>query len=182
VDVYDGQWQPVSMPFRDPSLPHGYAPFGIRAIQNVILVTYALQDEDKEDDVPGPGHGFVDAYDHFGRLLARVASGGVLNSPWGLALAPADFGKFSSRLLIGNFGNGRIHAFGLMPHATSIGALTSCDGHPLVIDGLWAIDFGNDAAAGPHSTLYFTAGPDDEENGLFGSIAASTCSHRMGTH
>ena len=115
VDVFDSTLAPVHMPgaFTDPKLPAGYAPFGIRNIDGVIYVTYALQDSDAHDDVPGMGHGFVNAFDTAGTLLRRVASRGTLNSPWGLALAPGDFGKFSDNLLIGNFGDGRIHAYEL---------------------------------------------------------------------
>src|SRR5213594_3376487 len=113
VDVFDSHFSPVHMPglFTDPNLPPGYAPVGIRNLGGVIYVTYALQDEDKHDDVPGQGHGFVNAFDAAGVLIRRVASKGQLDSPWGLAMAPADFGRFSGELLVGNFGNGRIHAF-----------------------------------------------------------------------
>ncbi len=171
----------------DPKLPKGYAPFGIRNINGTIYVTYALQDEDAEDDVPGMGHGFVNAFDTAGTLLRRVASRGTLNSPWGLALAPGDFGKFSGNLLIGNFGDGRIHAYEL-PGTRSRGEsdeeddglgngeyrhrgmLHSAGGPPLEIDGLWGLSFGNGGTAGPTKELFFTAGPQDESHGLFGSI------------
>lgn len=175
VDVFDTNWTLVPGGFVDPNLPDGYAPFGIQTIGNIVYVTYALQDEDKEDEIAGPGNGFVDAYDLLGNLVRRVASGGVLNAPWGIALAPDDFGKFSNDLLIGNFGDGKIHAFSpdklegngqYQQH----GPLHSVDGAPLVIDGLWALQFGNGAAAGPRTTLFFTAGPADEEGGLFGSL------------
>jgi uncharacterized protein (TIGR03118 family) len=164
--------------FVDPDLPQGYAPFGIRNINGVIYVTYALQDADAEDDVRGMGHGFVDAFDTAGNLMGRVASKGTLDSPWGIALAPDDFGKFAGDLLIGNFGDGRIHAYdpaelrgnGEFKYR---GMLHSADGPPLAIDGLWALSFGNNAAAGPASTLFFTAGPFDESHGLFGSIVPS---------
>jgi uncharacterized protein (TIGR03118 family) len=178
VDVYDGDWNPVPGGFVDPGLPAGYAPFGIQNINGTIYVTYALQDEDKEDEIAGPGNGFVDAYDLQGNFIRRVASGGVLNAPWGIALAPASFGKFSNDLLIGNFGDGKIHAFSpdklegngqFQQH----GPLHSADGAPLVIDGLWALQFGNGAAAGPATTLFFTAGPDDEQGGLFGSLVVA---------
>lgn len=165
--------------FVDADIPPRYAPFGIRNLGDVIYVTYALQDEDQEDDVPGKGHGFVNAFDTEGNLLRRVASRGTLNSPWGLALAPADFGKFSDDLLIGNFGDGRIHAYdtrhlkgkGKLKHR---GVLRSADGKPLEIEGLWALAFGNGAAAGPTNTLFFTAGPADEEHGLFGSLVVTS--------
>src|SRR5215510_13156009 len=113
VDIFDSSFHAVTIPgaFTDPNLPAGFAPFGIQNINGTIYVTYALQDADKKDDVAGPGHGFVDAYDTFGNFIRRVASTGELNSPWGLALAPSDFGRFSGDLLVGNFGDGRIHAF-----------------------------------------------------------------------
>lgn len=175
VEVYDGDWDPVPGGFIDPALPEGFAPFGIQNVNGTIYVTYAMQDEDKEDDVAGPGLGFVDAYDTEGNLLRRVASGGVLNAPWGIALAPDAFGKFSNELLIGNFGDGKIHAFtpGKLEGNGQYqlhGQLHSADGKPLEIDGLWALQFGNGASAGPVTTLFFTAGPADEEGGLFGSL------------
>jgi uncharacterized protein (TIGR03118 family) len=177
VDVFDHNFAPVHTPgaFTDTSIPKGYAPFGIRNIGGIIYVTYALQDADAHDDVPGMGHGFVNAFDAAGHLLRHVARRGTLNSPWGLALSPADFGKFSNELLVGNFGDGRIHAYdpgdtlgsGEFKHR---GMLHSAGGPPLVIDGLWALSFGNGAAAGPMHTLFFTAGPDGESHGLFGSL------------
>src|SRR6266850_2903731 len=182
VDVFNSTFYPVTMPpgaFTDPDLPPGYAPFGIRNIGDTIYVTFALQDAAKHDDVPGEGHGFVDAFDTAGHLLRRVASKGQLNSPWGLALAPGDFGFFSGDLLVGNFGNGRIHAFdpakfngqGEFQHR---GPLHSADGPPIAIDGLWAIAFGSGAAAnGPTNTLFFTAGPDGEQHGLFGTLVVA---------
>lgn len=176
VDVFDSDFHPV-IPgaFTDPTLPNGYAPFGIRNLGEVIYVTYALQDADKHDDVPGQGHGYVDAFDPAGTLLRRVASKGQLNSPWGLAFAPADFGTFSNDLLIGNFGDGGIHAFDPTRSTgtgefQSRGPLHSADGPPLAIDGLWSLAFGNGGNAGPTTTLFFTAGPIGEQHGLFGSL------------
>src|SRR5439155_24961281 len=148
-----------------------YAPFGIRTLGGVIYVTYALQDGDQHDDVAGVGHGFVDAYDLSGNLLRRVASGARPTSPWGLAIAPAGFGRFGGTLLVGNFGDGRINAFDLgdargTGAALPRGQLMSADGGPITIDGLWALSFGNGAAAGPVNTLFFTAGPGGEAHGL----------------
>jgi uncharacterized protein (TIGR03118 family) len=178
VDVFDSSFQPVANPgFVDPDIPSGYAPFGIQNLGGTIYVTYALQDADKEDDVPGEGHGYIDAFDTAGNLLHRVASKGTLNSPWGLAFAPDGFGKFSGDLLVGNFGNGRIHAY--RPRLTGRdefqrhGQLHSIHGKPIEIPGLWALQFGNGAAAGPTATLFFTAGPNDEQDGLFGAITAA---------
>ncbi len=181
VDVFDSNFAPAGAPgaFSDPTIPPGYAPFGIRNIGGTIYVTYALQDEDAEDDVPGPGHGFVNAFDTEGNFIRRVATMDTLNSPWGLALAPASFGKFGGDLLVGNFGDGRIHAYdvvrrnddGEAPHR---GMLHSDRGPPIQIDGLWSLSFGNNGGAGSSETLFFTAGPFDEEHGLFGSITPST--------
>ena len=177
VDVFDASFHSVPGGFVDPGLPAGYAPFGIRSLGGAIYVTYALQDADKKDDVAGEGHGFVNAFDTGGHLLRRVASGGRLNSPWGLALAPADFGAFSGDLLVGNFGDGHINAFD--PHRghgglQQRGQLHAADGRPIAIDGLWAIAFGNGAAAGPANVLFFTAGPLDEEHGLLGKLVVTS--------
>jgi uncharacterized protein (TIGR03118 family) len=176
VDVFDGSWNLVGGPdvFVDPDLPAGYAPFGIQTIGSRIFVSYAKQDEAAEDEVAGQGLGFVDVFDTAGNLLTRVAQHGQLNAPWGLALAPASFGRFGGDLLVGNFGDGEINAYeelenGQFAHR---GELRGADGKPLAIDGLWALEFGNGAAAGPTGTLFFTAGPDEESHGLFGSITA----------
>ena len=174
IDVFDGSFGLVSGGFEDPSLPAGYGPFNVQVIGDRVFVAYAKQDEDAEDEIAGRGRGFVDAYDLAGNLLGRVAQHGQLNAPWGLALAPASFGRFGGDLLVGNFGDGRINAYEELPngHFEHRGELRGTDGKPLTIDGLWALRFGNDAAAGPSSTLFFTAGPDDESHGLFGSIIA----------
>ncbi len=176
VDVFDGNFDLIERPgaFTDPALPAGFAPFGIQTIGTLVFVTYAKQDADAEDEIAGPGLGFVDMYSRRGDLLGRVASEGSLNAPWGLALPPADFGGFGGDLLIGNFGDGKINAFA--PGASGTfepqGALQRATGGDLSVDGLWAIEFGNGGAAGPMNSLYFTAGPDEENHGLFGSIEA----------
>jgi len=176
VDVFDGDFNLVPNPgaFVDHGIPHGFAPFGIQNIGGEIFVTYAKQDADGEDDVSGQGLGFVDVFDTSGVFLGRVATRGQLNAPWGLALAPASFGRFGGDLLVGNFGDGKINAYARRPDGTFAhrGALRGADGEKLSIDGLWALGFGNDAAAGPSTTLFFTAGPDDESHGLFGKIEA----------
>ena len=178
VDIFDSSFHAVTIAgaFSDQNIPAGFAPFGIHNINGTIYVTYALQDEDKEDDVAGPGNGYVDAYDTSGNLIRRVASTGELNSPWGLALAPDNFGRFSGDLLVGNFGDGRIHAFdpNQLTEAgefEAVGLLHSASGKPVKIEGLWALQFGhNSSANGLTNTLFFTAGPGDEEHGLFGSL------------
>jgi uncharacterized protein (TIGR03118 family) len=158
--------------FVDPALPNGFAPFGIQRIGTTIYVTYAVQDGAKHDDVPGLGNGIVDAFDLQGTFLQRLATGGMLNSPWGLALAPAGFGSFGGDLLVGNFGDGLIHAFDPSTKAL-VGTLTDSLGNPLSIDGLWSLQFGNGGAAGPTSTLFFTAGPNGEDDGLFGELVTA---------
>jgi uncharacterized protein (TIGR03118 family) len=155
--------------FTDPNLPAEYAPFNIANLDGQLYVTYALVGPDG-DDVGGLGHGFVDVFDYNGNLSNRLASQGDLDSPWGLALAPASFGPFSGSLLVGNFGDGRIHAFDPMSGAP-LGALRGSDGQPLAIDGLWGLIAGNDAGAGSANRIYFTAGPQDEHHGLLGVIA-----------
>ena len=179
VDVFDASFNPVTTaPFKDPKLPKGYAPFGIQALAGSIFVTYAKQDAAKHDEVAGNGFGYVDQYSLDGQLVARVASGGRKtappNAPWGLALAPSSFGVFSGDLLIGNFGNGRVSAYQDRGGGKWVfkGQLRHGDQTLVEIDGLWAIAFGNGAAAGPATSLYFAAGPAGETHGLFGSITA----------
>jgi uncharacterized protein (TIGR03118 family) len=178
VDVFDKSFAPVSLPFQDPKLPKGYAPFGIQALADSIFVTYAKQDAAKKDELGGGGAGYVDQFTTEGQLVARVASGGRTNAPpnapWGLAVAPASFGVFSGDLLIGNFGNGRISAYQDRGGGKWVfkGQLRRGDQTLIAIDGLWAIAFGNDAAAGPATSLYFAAGPGGEAHGRFGSITA----------
>jgi uncharacterized protein (TIGR03118 family) len=155
--------------FTDPSLPAGYAPFGIQNFGGNLYVTYALQDAAKHDDVACPGCGFVDVYDSSGNLLGRLISGGALNSPWGMAIAPAGFGPFSGDLLVGNFGNGWINVFD--SSGNWLAALDDTTGNPLVIDGLWNIGFGNGGNGGFANTLYFSAGINGEADGLFGGLS-----------
>jgi uncharacterized protein (TIGR03118 family) len=174
IDVFDAQFRPVTLPgtpFRDPGIPKGYAPFGLQAINGDIYVTYARQDDEAEDDVAGPGFGFVSVFDPNGRFLRRLVSRGELNAPWGLALAPAGFGRFGGRLLVGNFGDGIINAYDL---ATGhwVGRLERENGKPVRIDGLWGIAFGNGLSNQPVDTLFFAAGPQDETHGLYGRLDA----------
>jgi uncharacterized protein (TIGR03118 family) len=182
VDVFDRTFAPVSLAagaFTDPKLPKGFAPFGIQAIGGNIFVTYAKQDAQAHDDVAGGGLGYVDEYTTDGTFVARVETGGRKNSPpnapWGLAMAPSSFGVFSGDLLIGNFGNGRIAAYQDRGGGKWVykGELRRGDGTLVTIDGLWGLAFGNGAAAGPTTTLYFAAGPSGEQHGLFGAITAS---------
>ena len=172
VDVFDTNYHQVQLDagdFVDPKLPAGYAPFGIATINNNLWVTYALQNSLKHDPVHGPHLGYVDVFTPEGDMVERFASQGPLNAPWGLAVAPANFGQFSHDLLVGDFGDGRINAY--KTNKTMEGQVMGPCG-PLDIDGLWALDFGNGAQSAPTNTLYFTAGPMGETHGLFGSIIA----------
>jgi uncharacterized protein (TIGR03118 family) len=177
VDVFNGSFTQLTMPgaFSDPKIPTGFAPFGIQNIGGNIFVTYAKQNAAKHDDVAGQGHGFVDEYNPSGMLIERVATHGQLNSPWGLALAPASFGRFGGDLLVGNFGDGQINAYQPKPAGNyeHAGELRGADGKSLTIDGLWSLQFGHGTVKnGPTDTLFFTAGPDGESHGLFGTIRA----------
>jgi uncharacterized protein (TIGR03118 family) len=153
--------------FSDPNIPAGYAPFGIRNIDGDLFVTYAKENAQKHDDVAKLGHGFVDVYDTDGHLLRRFASRGTLNSPWGLARASYAFGKFSGKILVGNFGDGRVNVFD--SGGRFVTQLTTPDGGPLAIDGLWTLTLGGGAKSSS-DTLYYTAGPNGETDGQFGTI------------
>jgi uncharacterized protein (TIGR03118 family) len=158
--------------FTDPTLPANYAPFNIVKIGDKLFVTYALTNG-TGDDQKGPGNGIVSVFDANGNFLGRIASnGGSLNSPWGMAIAPASFGSIAGDLLVGNFGDGRLNIYGLNANNTGtfLGQLQGADGNPLAIDGLWALTAGNDGSAGSSQKLYFTAGPNGEANGLFGVL------------
>jgi len=174
IDVWDSTFAPVLLPagaFTDPKIPSGFAPFGIQAINGNIYVTYAKQDAARHDDVKGMGLGYVDVFDPNGNLLDRVASKSKLNAPWGLALAPAGFGDFSNSLLVGNFGDGHINAFDIAT-GEFLGQLMGMDGKPITIDGLWGVAFGNGFVGQPVNTLFFTAGPNGEADGLYGRLDA----------
>jgi uncharacterized protein (TIGR03118 family) len=176
VDTFSASYAPVSLPFSDPGIPKGWAPFGIQALNGNVFVTYAEQDKKKQNDVAGGGLGYVDEFSPTGTLIARVASKGnaraPLNAPWGLALAPANFGAYSGDLLVGNFGNGRISAYQQLASGKWVykGQIRTANGAPIAIDGLWGIAFGNGASAGPTTNLYFAAGPTGQTHGLFGFI------------
>jgi uncharacterized protein (TIGR03118 family) len=170
VDVFNTRFHRVHLfgDFRDRHLPRGYAPFGIRAINGFIYVTYAKQDADRKDDVAGRGHGFIDVFTPGGFLVERLVSRGALDSPWGLEVAPRGFGPFGGKLLVGNFGDGRIHAYGLFSGRPD-GTLRTKHHKAITIDGLWALQFGT-ATTGGTGTLLFSAGLNDEADGLVGAI------------
>jgi uncharacterized protein (TIGR03118 family) len=174
VEVFDTNFLPVSFSstaFTDSTLPDGFAPFNVHALGSAIVVTFAPQDKDKSDEVDRKGLGFVDVFTTDGVLTMRLQSGPWLNAPWGVAMAPSDFGDLSGLLLIGNFGSGQIAAFD--PNSGSfVSFLQQSPGAPLKIDGLWSIEFGSGgtSASGPANTLFFTAGIANEHHGLFGTI------------
>jgi uncharacterized protein (TIGR03118 family) len=205
VDVYDNAFHVVQLskehfnqdssnrdgqsaenPFVDEQLAHGYVPFNVQAIGNDIVVTYALHEEGSQFETDGPGLGFVDIYSSSGRLLQRLEHGDWLNAPWGVALAPLDFGRFSHDLLIGQFAGGGdsqssgfIAAYDLTTGKFD-GLLQDAGGKPLAINGVWALSPGNvspnnnDAAAAPAAQVYFTAGPNHTSGGLLGYLTASS--------
>jgi uncharacterized protein (TIGR03118 family) len=174
VDIYDGDLNLISQ-LSDSRAPAGYAPFNVQSIDGLIFVTFAKQDADKEDDVPGPGHGLIDVLNlktqRFHRFVTGSDAGGrlqAIDSPWGVALAPGRFGRHSDVLLVGNFGSGTIMAFN--EYGRFEGFLESRPGEPVVIEGLWALTRGNGGSGGVPGNLYFTAGPGGESHGLFGSL------------
>jgi uncharacterized protein (TIGR03118 family) len=173
VEVFDRNFKLVSLggSFTDRRIPAGFAPFNVHNLGGLLYVTYAKQKPDKHDDLSGPGNGFVDVYDLNGHLLRRLIRRGALNSPWGLAIAPENFGPFGGDLLVGNFGDGRINAYS--PENGHLrGTLQSDTGSPISISGLWGLRFGNGVAGASPNTLYFAAGIVAETHGLFGSITS----------
>jgi uncharacterized protein (TIGR03118 family) len=171
IDVFDSSFHPATLSgnFHDRKIPSDFAPFGIQNIGGDLYVTFAKQGPGAVDDTAGPGLGFVDIFDANGQLIRRFATRGRLNAPWGLALSPAGFGRFRDCLLIGNFGDGKINAYDISTGA-SLGPLRGKDGMAIAIDGLWGIAFGNGVLQQPTNTLFFTAGPHDEDHGLYGRI------------
>jgi uncharacterized protein (TIGR03118 family) len=185
IDVFDTNFaKPAAMQgkFVDPSMPAGFAPFGITAVNSQLYVTYAMQDTAKHDEIPGAGLGYIDVFDFSGNFVSRFASAGVLNAPWGIAVAPAGFATLQGQVLVGNFGDGTINAF--MPNgmslATSNGPLKNAAGQSLAFPGLWALVFGNGDMDKPATTLFYTAGFANQTDGVFGSIAVSTMSVATG--
>lgn len=171
IDVLDNAFVPTSVPggFADPTIPAGFAPFNIMNLQGNLYVAYALREAGGDDEVAGAGLGYVDVFDADGFLLARAASRGKLNAPWGMAVAPAGFGRFSNHLLIANFGDGKINAYD-PKNFTFSGQLRTSGGQVLAIDGLWGIAFGNGFQHQPTDSLFFAAGPNAESHGLYGKI------------
>jgi uncharacterized protein (TIGR03118 family) len=169
----------TSLSFSNPAIPAGFAPFNIQNIDGTLFVTYALQDAQKHDNVGGAGQGYVAMFNLNGSLIANLIAQGPLNSPWGMAIAPPNFGPFAGALLIGNFSDGRINAFNTSTGA-SLGTLDDTSGNPIAIPGLWSLNFGGGAQSEDPGTLYITAGigggPDSdplESHGLLASIQAA---------
>jgi uncharacterized protein (TIGR03118 family) len=168
LDVFDQKFLRVTLPagsFADPSLPAGYAPFNVAVIGNAVYVAYALKNG--EDEQAGAGLGFVDVYTDTGKTRHRFAARGALNAPWAVVKAPASFGTFAGKILVGNFGDGRINAYDASGHFK--GALSGKNGRPLSIEGLWGLQQGN-ALSGGSDSLWFAAGINGEQNGLLGLI------------
>jgi uncharacterized protein (TIGR03118 family) len=177
VDVIDGQFHKTTLvgSFTDPHLPKGFAPFNVQNLGGNLYVTYARRDAANDgNSMPGRGAGFVDVFDTGGHLLHRVVTRGSLNAPWGLAMAPAGFGSFGGDLLVGNFGDGHINAYDPAHHYAFRGQLRSAHGKAVTIPGLWALQVGNGVSSGDTNAVYFTAGPNHETHGLFGSLRVAT--------
>ena len=173
VDVFNTHFHKVHLlgGFHDRSLPAGYAPFGIQELHGFIYVTFAQQNAARHDDVSGPGHGFIDIFTNQGFLVERLASGGTLDSPWGVATAPEGFGPFAGKLLVGNFGDGRINVFDPFS-GRFFGQLRDEHGNPISIEGLWGLRVGT-ATTGGAQILLFSAGINGEQDGLLGSLNAA---------
>jgi uncharacterized protein (TIGR03118 family) len=167
VDVFDGTFQ-LLWSFRDRTLPGDYAPYNIAAIDHKIYVTYAKQDAAKHDSISGNGLGAVEEVGLKGKVFAKSVHG-ALNAPWGLAVAPAGYGRYGKHLLVGNFGDG--HITGFSANLTPVGQLQDAQGYPIAIEGLWGLIVGNGGSAGSASDLYFSAGPNGEADGLLGSLS-----------
>jgi uncharacterized protein (TIGR03118 family) len=179
VDVFDTNFsKPAAMQgkFIDPNIPTGFVPFGIAALNGQLYVTFAKQDTEKHDEIPGAGFGYVDIFDFSGNLVSQFASGGALNAPWGMAIAPAGFGSLQGDVLIGNFGDGTINIFTSngTALATSMGHLMASNGNAMSFPGLWSLVFGNDDSDKPLTTLFYTAGFADQTDGVFGSITVAS--------
>jgi len=172
IEVYDNAFHRVRISeelFDDDRLPRDFAPFNVQNIGGTLFVTYAKQDGPKHDDVPGEGNGFVELYTPAGRHIGHLQHGPWLNSPWGVVWTPRDFGTFSNSILVGNFESGWIAAYNGFTYEFE-GFVKNPDNSILTIDGLWSLTFGTGGTAGPSTTLFFSAGPDHEAHGLFGTL------------
>jgi uncharacterized protein (TIGR03118 family) len=173
VEVYDTNFHRVNLgedAFDDESIPRDFAPFNVQNIGGSLFVTYAKQDAPRHDPVGGDGFGFVDIYSTAGRLQGRLEHGDFLNAPWGVVWTPRDFGEFSNTVLVGNFRSGWIAAYNGFTKKFIGFVKNDSDGSLVFIDGLWSLTFGNNGGAGSSTTLFFTAGLNNETNGLFGTL------------
>jgi uncharacterized protein (TIGR03118 family) len=177
IRVLDNRWNDITarVPFDRPAgMPTEFSPYNIQYLDGLLYVTFAVLDTSADEaaaDLPAPGAGHVVAYDLNGRVVRQFADIGRLNSPWGLAIAPANFGALSGALLVGNFGDGTIAGFDVAT-GNFRGYMRGPDVKPLTIDGLWGLAFGNGVSLGDADSLYFTAGPNGEQDGIFGRIRA----------
>jgi len=171
IDVFDASFAPVVLPgaFVDPHLPANFSPFNIANILGNLYVAYAQRLGNDTDETAGPGLGLINVFDANGKFIRRLATGGTLNAPWGMVLAPDSFGKFSHRLLVGNFGDGTINGFDIRKGKFK-GQLSGTDRGPIHFDGLWGLAFGNGQLNQPTNVLFFAAGINDEADGLYGRI------------
>jgi uncharacterized protein (TIGR03118 family) len=198
IDVFDAGYMRMNTSgnFRDPQVPADFAPFNVQEHEGAILIAFAKQDEEREEEEKGIGLGYVDVFSIDGALMQRVVAQGALNAPWGMVMTPASFSAAPNRLLIGNFGDGRILVYNWSmtmtrggpvipppsePVALAEGALRTGDGRDLLIDGLWDIKFGVDAGGFSSRVLYFTAGPDEESHGVFGRLEPAALNSPSGT-
>jgi len=174
IDVFDTNYKPVTLAggFVDSKVPAGFAPFNIWNLGGKLYVAYAMQDSNKRYSVAGAGNGYLSVFDLNGNLLQHLISGGSLNAPWGVAIAPAYFGAFSNDLLVGNFGDGAINAFDPAT-GNSLGSLKDPSGNTIHISGLWALILGNGGNGGDPNAVYFAAGTGNEQHGLLGSLQAA---------
>jgi uncharacterized protein (TIGR03118 family) len=175
VELFDTTYSPVALPagaFVDPGVTPGFAPHNVLISGASVFIAYAKQDSMKHDDQAGPGNGLIDVFDETGVFLRRLVTGGPLNSPWGLALAPADYSSLAGALVVGNFGDGTVVAFDPATGAFR-GRFADNAGGPFSIEGLWALRFGQDQPSESHTQLFFTAGPGGESHGVFGRIDLS---------
>ena len=174
VDVFDRTFAPATLSgsFTDPGIPAAFAPFGIQNVDGDLFVSYARRNATTNQDVPGVGNGYVNVFDTDGQFVRRFASQGRLNSPWGIAQAPVSFGAFGGALIIGNAGDGQLNAFNPVG-GTFLGQVSRPNGDPITISGLWGLAFGNGSVAGSTDTLYFAAGSNDRQDGVFGTLVPS---------
>lgn len=172
VEVYDTNFKRVHLgedAFDDEVIPRGFAPFNVQNVGGTLFVTYAKQDAPRHDPVGGDGLGFVELFSPSGKHIGHLEHGDWFNAPWGVVWTTRDFGEFSNAILVGNFRSGWIAAFNGFTHKF-IGWVRNPDDSLVTIDGLWSLTFGNDANAGPANTLFFTAGINNESDGLFGTL------------